>query len=130
MPGKKNDGGKPRWDLLPWDAVEQIVLVLTFGATKYEDRNWEAGIRYGRVFAAIVRHMWTWFMAKVTGNSDKDPETGFSHLAHAGCGILFLLSYELRGVSKFDDRPLTAGKKCKSKIKTIGKKQYQLITPG
>lgn len=107
--GTKNDQGKPRWDLFPWDAAEQIVLVLTFGANKYADRNWESGIKYGRIFGAIIRHLWTWFMSKVTGQSSRDPETGLSHLAHAGCGILFLLSYEERMMTEFDDRPAVPG---------------------
>ena len=37
MEGRKDDHGKPRWDLLPWDEVEDVVKVLTKGAVKYED---------------------------------------------------------------------------------------------
>lgn len=103
--GTKNDQGKVRLDLLPFDAIEQIGHVLTFGSKKYDDRNWEKGIHYGRVFGAAMRHLTTWFMSKVTGVSSHDPETGLNHLAHAGCCILFLLSYELRGLNEFDDRP-------------------------
>lgn len=104
--GTKNDQGKNRWDLLPFDAIEEITKVLTVGAKKYEDRNWENGINYGRVFGAAMRHLTTWFQSKVLGVSSLDPETGISHLAHAGCCILFLLSYELRGMVRLDDRPI------------------------
>jgi hypothetical protein len=103
--GAKKDEGKNRLDLVPFDAVEEIGKVLTFGSKKYEDRNWELGIGYGRVFGAAMRHLTTWFMSKVTGVSSTDPETGLSHLAHAGCCVLFLLSYELRSMTEFDDRP-------------------------
>lgn len=103
--GVKHDGEKPRWDLLPWDAVEQVVLVLNFGANKYADRNWEKGIVWSRVFAAAIRHLWTWFQAKLLGQDGTDPETGYSHLAHAGCCVLFLLAYETRRMEAFDDRP-------------------------
>jgi hypothetical protein len=103
--GTKHDTGKPRWDLFPWDAGEEVVKVLNFGATKYEDRNWEKGIKYGRVFASTVRHLWSWFHSHLRGEDGTDPETGLSHLAHAGCCVLFLLAYELRGKKEWDDRP-------------------------
>jgi hypothetical protein len=33
--GVKHDKGKPQWDLLPWKEMEDVVKVLTFGASKY-----------------------------------------------------------------------------------------------
>ncbi len=99
LEGKKFDDGKLPYDLLPGDAVEEIVKVLQFGATKYGERNWEKGMKWNRPFAALMRHMWAWWKGE-----EKDPETGLSHLAHAGCCILFLLSYTLRGVGE-DNRP-------------------------
>lgn len=99
--GRKDDADKVRWDLLPGDALAEIAKVLTFGADKYGDRNWEQGIQYGRVFAASMRHLWDWFRGE-----DNDPETGLSHLAHAGCCVLFLLAYVLRGKTDHDDRPV------------------------
>lgn len=36
--GRKFDGDKPRWDLLPWAEVEEIVEILTFGAEKYSGK--------------------------------------------------------------------------------------------
>lgn len=101
--GVKADGEKPRWDLLPFDALEAIAEVMTYGAAKYEDRNWERGMRWGRPFAAMLRHVTRWWQGE-----DNDPETGFNHLAHAGCCLLFLLSFALRRGGRFmdyDDRP-------------------------
>lgn len=100
-PAKKYDHGKPRYDLVPGDALEEIVKVLTYGAEKYADRNWEKGLSYGRVFAAMMRHSWSWLRRE---NNGVDPETGLSHLAHAGCCIMFLLAFEQRGMTNFDDR--------------------------
>lgn len=97
--GRKDDGGKLPYHLLPSDAIEEIVKVLDFGARKYAPRNWEKGMDWGRVFSALMRHMWSWWRKEGT-----DPDTGLSHLAHAGCCILFLLAYEKRNVGK-DDRP-------------------------
>lgn len=95
----KKDYGKLPWHLLPGDSVEEIVKVLDFGAKKYAPRGWEAGMDWSRIFSALMRHMWAWWFKRGT-----DPDTGLSHLAHAGCCILFLLAYEKRA-SGTDDRP-------------------------
>lgn len=99
MKAKKYDTGKLPYDLLPSDAVEDILSVLHFGAEKYAARNWELGMDWSRPFAALMRHMWAWWRGE-----DTDPESGLSHLAHAGCCILFLLAYQKRGVGT-DNRP-------------------------
>ena len=97
--GRKDDSGKLPHHLLPFDALSEISKVLEFGANKYSDRNWEKGMAWHRPFSACLRHLWDWWQGY-----KHDPETGLSHLAHAGCCILFLISYELREVGQ-DDRP-------------------------
>jgi dATP/dGTP diphosphohydrolase len=95
----KLDHGKLPWHLLPWDAVEGIVKVLAYGARKYAPRGWEEGMDWSRVDSALTRHLTDWRLRRGV-----DPDTGFSHLWHAGCCILFLIAYEMRGSGK-DDRP-------------------------
>lgn len=89
--GSKHDGGKARWDLIPFRALEEIVLVLTYGANKYAPENWrkvpDARRRY---IAALWRHVVRWACGERC-----DPESGLHHLAHAGCCILFLLAFEV-----------------------------------
>lgn len=97
--GRKDDTGKLPWQLVPWDSVRAIVEVLKFGAGKYAPRNWELGMDWDRPFAACIRHLTAWWEREPA-----DPETGFSHLWHAGCCIVFLIAYERRGVGK-DSRP-------------------------
>lgn len=97
--GVKHDQQKIRWDLVPYDAVNEIAKVLTFGAAKYEARNWERGMDWSRAFGALQRHLTRWFHGQ-----DKDKETQLTHLANAGCCLFFLLAWELRGVG-VDDRP-------------------------
>jgi hypothetical protein len=97
--GTKHDEEKPRTDLLPIDPMMDIAEILTFGAKKYSDRNWEKGIKWSRVYGALLRHMFAWWKGQ-----DLDPETGKSHLAHAGCCIMFLLQYSKHN-KEFDDRP-------------------------
>lgn len=99
MSGKKFDEGKDPWHLLPFDAVGAIIKVLAFGASKYSARNWEEGMAWSRCYAAMMRHASSWWM-----DEGKDPETGYSHLWHAGCCILFLIAFEIRGIGE-DDRP-------------------------
>lgn len=97
--GVKYDDNKLPLHLLPFDALEAITEILAFGAKKYGERNWEKGMDWHRLFRAATGHLWSWFLRR--GN---DPETGKSHLWHAGCCILFLIAYELRGVGN-DTRP-------------------------
>lgn len=101
----KHDGGKTDWSLLPWDAVEEIIKVLQFGAGKYSPWNWaeNGGFKFNRLFNSSMRHFVAWFWYR----EDADPETGLSHMAHLGCNVLFLLHYVLNG-NKFktnDNRP-------------------------
>jgi hypothetical protein len=91
--GTKYDEGKLRMDLVAPEGVEGIARVLTFGANKYGDRNWEKGMSWGRAFAATLRHLYAWW-----GGQDIDPESGFSHLDHAACNIHFLQAYEKRNI--------------------------------
>jgi hypothetical protein len=97
--GVKHDQHKIRWDLVPYDAVNEIAKVLTFGAAKYEARNWEKGMDWSRAFGALQRHLTRWFHGQ-----DKDKETQLTHLSNAGCCLFFLLAWELRQVGN-DDRP-------------------------
>ena len=94
----KFDGEKNPLELLPFEALEDIGKVLEFGAQKYAAHNWRAGFKWSRLIGALMRHMFAWAQGQ-----DKDPETGLSHLAHAGCCILFLISHEKNGYGE-DDR--------------------------
>lgn len=96
--GAKNDKSKPPVDLLPsWPLVE-IAKVLGFGAGKYSRYNWAEGMDWSRPTAALMRHVLAW-----KEGEDLDEESGLSHLAHAGCCILFLLAYQRYGLGR-DDR--------------------------
>ncbi len=85
--GRKFDKDKPRWELLPLGPVEAIVQVLTHGAKKYDDFNWQKlDNLHDRYFAAMMRHL-----KKTRDGEVLDMETGLSHLAHALCCGIFLL---------------------------------------
>ena len=97
--GRKDDQEKLPYHLLPPELMEGIAAVLQFGARKYAPRNWELGMSWSRPFSALMRHMWAWWRGEKA-----DPETGMSHLWHAGCCLTFLIAYEQRQTGT-DDRP-------------------------
>lgn len=94
----KFDGEKPRMELLPTQPLVDISEVLTFGAKKYGAHNWRGGFAYSRLIGAALRHL-----SAYNDGEDTDPESGLSHLAHAGCCILFLLEQISKGTGT-DDR--------------------------
>lgn len=96
--GRKDDAGKPGFEFLPADALGEINEIMRFGAKKYAPRNWEKGMAWTRPANACLRHLFAWLAGE-----RRDPETGRSHLAHAGACVLFLVAYEIRGVGN-DDR--------------------------
>lgn len=96
--GRKDDQAKARYDLLPPELLEATAQILTFGAAKYEARNWEKGMSWGRIFGALMRHLWAWWRREAA-----DAESGKSHLWHAACCLAFLVAYEARHIGT-DDR--------------------------
>lgn len=91
--GKKYDAGKPRIELLPDLALEEVAKVMNFGAKKYGDYNWAKGMDWSRLVGALKRHT-----GQFNRGVDFDEETGLSHMAHAACDALFLLEYHLRNL--------------------------------
>jgi hypothetical protein len=89
--GVKHDATKPRWDLLPYDAVGHVVEVFTHGAAKYGAGNWDRGIAFGRLFAATMRHL----VARWRG-AHTDPDSGLPHPAHAAVNVLMALALDTR----------------------------------
>lgn len=89
-------------DLLSPEWLEGTADILTFGVKKYEDHNWAKGIKYSRVFGALLRHLWAWHRGEAN-----DVETGKNHLFHASCCLMFLCHYESHknAYKSFDDRP-------------------------
>ena len=89
--GRKFDGDKLEFGLLPPLALEEVVRVLTFGAKKYERGNWqkvpESKRRY---FDAMERHIWAWKKGEKL-----DTESGIHHLAHAMCCLMFLYEHDI-----------------------------------
>ena len=88
--GRKFDGGKLEYGLVPPFALREVVKVLTFGAQKYERDNWQkVPDSKRRYFDAMQRHVWAW-----KEGESFDPESGIHHLAHAMCCLMFLYEHD------------------------------------
>lgn len=99
--GVKFDNGKPRFDLIPPEALFGLAELYRIGAEKYADRNWENGMSFSRLFGAMQRHAWA-FMS----GEDYATDDGQHHLLSVAWCALSLYTYWCRGLDKeFDDRP-------------------------
>lgn len=96
----KHDQGKVDWAILPIGASQEIIKVFEFGAQKYARGNFLEGdgLAYTRVLNSLLRHTYSFMQGE-----DTDPESGLSHLAHAGANIYMLLSYELNKAGRNND---------------------------
>ncbi len=89
--GVKYDSDKPDYSLLPFNALDQIVKVLTYGAKKYSRDNWKRVPEFRqRYLAAALRHI----SAHARGEIN-DPETGIHHLSHAATSLMFLVEDDM-----------------------------------
>lgn len=87
----KDRSGKPRWELLDLDIIEQVVKVLTYGAEKYSAASWK-DVPADEYYAAMMRHI-----SKSRSGYSADEESGLSHLAHAMCDLYFLMWFDRNG---------------------------------
>lgn len=97
--GLRFNSGKTRYDLLPAFAQEQYAKILTVGARKYAERNWELGMSWSSVISSLERHL-----AAMKRGEDIDPESGLLHTAHIMCNAAFLTEY-YKIYPQGDDRP-------------------------
>jgi hypothetical protein len=86
--GIKHDQGKADWSLLPFDVMDDVVQVLTFGAEKYDRYNWK-NVETIRYQAAALRHISSYMQGDTT-----DDESGYPHLVHAIVNLMFILAKE------------------------------------
>lgn len=86
--------------LVPSAFVHQIAAVLGHGAAKYGAWNWrDKKPATSAYMAASLRHLFAWF-----DGQDTDPESGFTHLAHAAATLAIIMDAIACG-NVVDDRP-------------------------
>lgn len=106
MQGRKDDTGKLPMHLIPPEAHAILAQVLKDGADRYGAHNWEAGIKFTRLYDALERHLQAW-----RAGEDIDPDSGRSHLEHVLCNAMFLAVLNARGRMDCDDRYKPEGMK-------------------
>ena len=89
-----------RFDLIPFDALEELARVYGVGAKKYSDDNWLGGYRWRLSLGALLRHVSRFMLGE-----DRDPETGCLHLAHACWHTMTLMTFHMRKLGTDDRRP-------------------------
>ena len=93
--GMKNDfaDDKLRWDLLPFQEIEDIVRVYHFGAKKYKANSWQnLPDGFERYRGALLRHLSAYM------NGERiDGESGLMHLAQVAWNAIALLWYDKHG---------------------------------
>lgn len=111
--GLRFNQGKLRYDLVHPQAHADMVDVLTYGATKYFDRNWENGFSWESVIASAKRHL-----AAIEAGEDYDTDpncqgckdgtcknhSGRLHVANLACNVHFLNAFYYI-FPQGDDRP-------------------------
>ena len=97
--GLRYNKGKQRFDLVHPLAHRDMVDILTMGANKYFDRNWENGLSWTSVIASLKRHL-----DAIERGEDYDEESGKLHIAHVACNVHFLNTFYYT-FPQGDDRP-------------------------
>lgn len=78
---------KARFDLVPVRPLKLLAEHYGHGLNHYEERNWEKGIEWGLCYAALMRHVTTWWSGE---DLDQD---GFHHLVAVAWYAFALLEY-------------------------------------
>lgn len=96
----KDDNGKCRLELLPYDALHGVADVFAYGANKYYQDSWRSNepAEYSRTFGSVLRHLTSWYAGQ-----DDDPESDLNHVDHA-ISQLLILRYVMLNRPDKDDR--------------------------
>ena len=107
LQGSKYDKDKLRFDILPAEALIEIIKVVTYGENKYpslmgEDGklilNWKKlDNAQERFFSAGQRHIYADRLGE-----DTDDESGLWHLAHACSNLIFKLQLKIEEQNRKD----------------------------
>ena len=108
------NSGKLQWSLVDFDALEDMVKVLEFGAKKYSADDWKKGLNTNEITESMMRHLFAYLRGE-----DIDPESGLPHTGHIMCNAMFL-SYMQKFAKKFDSRRLDKNKMCCGKWNELG----------
>ena len=87
--GLRFNEGKPRWSLMSYKAMEPMIKVLEYGATKYTDHNWKKGLNSVEILECLQRHL-----AALMDGEKMDQESMQQHIGHIMCNAMFYSYFE------------------------------------
>lgn len=96
--GIRYNQGKIKWSLMDMDALEPMIRVLEFGASKYSKYNWKKGLPVSEILDSMLRHI-----QAIMRKEDIDEESNLPHVGHILANAMFL-SYMLKNKPEMDDR--------------------------
>lgn len=96
--GLRYNAGKTQWSLVDFDAIEDMVKVLEFGAEKYSANNWKKGLSVSEILDSMQRHI-----NALRRGENIDLESNLPHWGHIGCNYMFL-EYMMKYKLEMDDR--------------------------
>lgn len=100
-------GAKPEdYSLIPWEQMQEVAKLYSFGANKYNAHNWRNGYDWSLSFASLIRHATAWW----SGEFDDD-ESGCDHMASVVFHALALM-YFREHHSDLDNRYCKSDETC------------------
>lgn len=105
--GKRYNKGKNLMELTPPEWESALGDVSTKGSYKYDQRNWEKGMKWSTMIGCMKRHINKFLAGERYDGDGFDIEkgtTGCHHLAMVAWNALALMSYDLREIGE-DDLP-------------------------
>jgi len=91
--GKKFDQGKNDWSIIPFECLDELAKIMTYGVAKYGKPSGWASVpdMKNRYFSALMRHLSAYKQGERV-----DKESNHRHISHALCNVVFLLWKELQ----------------------------------
>lgn len=86
-----------RYELIPHDFLCALATLLSKGAEKYGDRNWEKGMAWSRPYNALYRHA-----LKLESGEEIDSDTGAHHAVAMAWNAMVLFCYWARQIGNND----------------------------
>lgn len=82
---------KLKWSLVNFPALEPMVEVLMFGASKYSPNNWKKGLKQEEILESLQRHMNELYEGNLY-----DDESKLKHIGHILCNAMFYSYFQLK----------------------------------
>ena len=79
---------KPIWSLVDYESIEDMIQILEFGLTKYDQDFWKDNYDRTSYLNSMQRHL-----AEMFKGNEFDQESGLPHAAHLMARCMFYLHH-------------------------------------